>query len=112
MSGLEQTVDGALRQWAAWMRGPSEIRELGYPSEAAGFATGGISCYDDLDESVLSIQVHGVDVIIAELPVLERSAVHHTYLCCVFRAREGVLEQALANAIQVIGRKMVARGLA
>lgn len=53
-SELINLVDPAtayiLSCWANWLRGGEVTR--GYPRTSAGFLTGGINCYDDLEESV------------------------------------------------------------
>ena len=108
---MEVSADHGLRIWADWMRSPSDLKELGYPDAATGFITGGIHCYDDLTESVDAVMAQGIGVIVEGLPTLERSAVYCEYLCCVFRAREGVLEAALASALTNVARRMLERGL-
>lgn len=102
---------GALLIWADWQRARSDLRELWYPRTAAGFASGGIGCYDDLAESLDSQMAQALDVIIEGLDLIERSAIHHHYLASVFRGREGVLEESLERAVIKIGRKLVERGL-
>ena len=108
---IEVMTDNALRTWARWMRSPSDLRDLWYPSTSPGFSSGGISCWDDFDDSCASALAQSVDVIVNALEVTERSAVMHEYLGSVFRGREGVLEDALERAIAKLGRALLARGV-
>lgn len=109
--GIQVLGDSGLRAWRAWMVSSDHHKELGYPSTSPGFVTGGINCWDDLEESIGGVLVQAVDSIVAGLEVIERGAIYHHYLACVWRAREGVLEEALERAVGKVGRKLIERGL-
>lgn len=109
---LNFVADRGLHDWARWMRAPSDLREMWYPAKSAGFVTGGIGCWDDLEDECDSYRAQGVSVIVEQLEVTQKSAVYNRYLGCVFRGRPGVLEEELKAALDRVGREMIVRGLA
>lgn len=114
MNGRESMIvmaSRALEAWSEWMESPSDLRALWYPGKSAGFATGGINCYDDLEDGGAAILAQAIGQIVEELPLIQKSAIYHHYLATVWRAREGVLEQALEDGTLAVAKAMVVRGV-
>lgn len=108
---IDASVDVALQAWARDQRRASYLRELTYPSVSPCFATGGINCWDDVEDSGEAYLALAMDSIIDSLELIQRSAICNRYLASVFRGREGTLEAALASAVTEIKRKMFEKGL-
>lgn len=113
MSRAEMSVsaDWALRTWAKWMREPSDLRGMWFPSSSCGFSSAGSGAWEDFEEGIDGAMARGVDAIVSGLPLLEQSALYHVYLASVFRGRGGVLEDALDSAVAHVGQQMKLRGL-
>lgn len=108
---IEESVDIALRAWARWMSSSSHLQELTYPAVSPCFATGGINCWDDLEDAGDGYRVTTLDAIIDSLEITQRSAIYNRYLASLFRGRPGTLEEALSNAVWEIKKKMFEKGL-
>lgn len=96
-----------LHQWARWMRHASEVR--GYPSRSCGIQCGGASkSLDELGDEMDAQLVRSMDAVIADLPHVERAAVHHQWLAAVWRLREPqsvVYRRAQQNIIAGMRRR-------
>lgn len=108
---IDESVDIALTAWARWMSSSSHLQELSYPAVSPCFATGGINCWDDLEDAGNGYRVTTLDAIIDGLEVTHRSAIYTRYLASLFRGRPGTLEEALANAVWEVKKKMFEKGL-
>src|SRR5689334_1767432 len=76
-------VEVFLVRWAAWTR--AHKPKLGYPAKSPGFATGGINCYDDLQESADDHACRTMDKLVEDLKPAPRAAVRHCHLGEVWR---------------------------
>ena len=113
MSAAERQIDSSradyyLTLWRDWMR--SHSSRIGYPSHSAGFSSGGISCWDDLAESVDGYAVRAADAAIDSLTPIHRAVLCHVYLQAVFRFRVP-LELALPAAQEAFMGEMRKRGV-
>jgi hypothetical protein len=69
--------------WREWMH--HDNAKLGYPSKAACFATGGISCYDDMEEAADKAIVDAVNGVMASWREVNKS-----YRCLVIEISLGL----------------------
>ena len=101
-------VVGILVEWADWQHGYR--MRLGYSPKSAGFQSGGVvgsgsePDYSSVDQARFEI----VDTCVDELPPDQRSAIHHRYLCAVYRLRN--YELSLLNAHEELQRQFVRKG--
>jgi len=102
-------LQALLEEWAKWMR--RDDGDLGYPRASAGFASGGISCWDDLVESIDSQKVLSIDAAIDSLPPVQACAIHHCYLTSVYRFGRMSYAEALDRAHDGLLVILPARGV-
>lgn len=101
------SVAVALDCWASWMRTGRDGR--GYPSKSCGFATGGIGCWDDLDESNSAHMAIAADGAIKGLEIELRTCIGIVWLGhspCTQGI--GVID---VDAVAVMAVKSIYRGL-
>ena len=98
-----------LQEWADWQHGYR--MRLGYSPKSAGFQSGGVvgsgsePDYSSVDHARFEI----VDTCVDELPPDQRSAIHHRYLCAVYRMRDYAL--SLTAAHESLLRAFVRKGV-
>lgn len=103
------TVEHWLAEWARWMRRDEVGR--GYPSRAAGLATGGASeHFDDLVERADLITVRAVDAAVRSLSHELQAAVAHVWLAAVYRLRRPAMV-AYQEALGLLEVEMRKRGV-
>lgn len=107
---LQQKLTFLLEEWALWMR-RGGYPELGYPRSSVGFASGGISCWDDLEISVDAIRNHSVEAAVGSLPAINASAIHRRYLGALFRYESQSYAQALDEAHDILLVALPKRGV-
>ncbi len=96
-----------LQEWADWNR--RYAPRLGYSPKVAGFQTGGIVSDGEADYSAVDqARFEIVDTCVDELPPDQRAAIHHRYLCAVYRMRD--YERSLLNAHDALQREFVRKG--
>lgn len=96
-----------LLDWADWQRGYR--MRLGYAPKSAGFQSGGSVADSDPDYSAVDqARYEIVDTCVDELPPDQRSAIHHRYLCAVYRMRD--YDQSLLNAHEALQVAFVRKG--
>lgn len=108
---IDDQVDISLAAWAKWMRRPSHLQELSFPPVSPCFATGGINCWDDLEDSGEGYLATTMDSIVDSLELVQKSAIYNRYLASLFRGRAGTLEEALTAAVWEVKKKMLEKGL-
>ena len=96
-----------LQDWADWNR--RYVPRIGYSPKSAGFQTGGAVSDGEPDySSVDQARYEIVDTCVDELPPDQRSAIHHRYLCAVYRMRN--YADSLARAHYALLRAFVRKG--
>ena len=98
-----------LQDWADWNYW-CKTMHLEYPSKSAVFVSGGSVGEDgEIDYSCADVARNEVvDTCIDALRPDQRSAIHHRYLCAVYRMRD--YEQSLLNAHEALQREFVRKG--
>ena len=97
-----------LQDWADWNR--RYAPRLGYSPKAAGFQTGGVVDDGEADCSAVDqARFEIVDTCVDELQPDQRSAIHHRYLCAVYRMRDYAL--SLTAAHESLLRTFVRKGV-
>jgi hypothetical protein len=104
------TLDNALRDWAEWSN--TQNHRLWYPQKSVGFATGGINCWDDLENQVDSYICNAVDTAIHDLQPIERAAIYTKYIHAVYRFPRQNFEQIIENAEQNLLKALDKKGVA
>lgn len=61
------------------MNSKADISRLGYPKKSAGFASNGMSSFEDMDDGVNAHIAHTMDAIVTGLPADMRHAVEFYY---------------------------------
>lgn len=95
--------------WQDFMR--SNKNNLGYPSSAAGFLTGGISSFEDLADENDSQAARVVDSVIDDLPRPQSEAIYFAYLGQSTKLDNSVLKQLHDKAIDSLSRKLSEKNL-
>lgn len=109
MEAARARADAVVRildEWAHWQKGYR--MRLGYSPKSAGFQSGGSVADNDPDYSGVDQAREIVDTCVDELPPDQRSAIHHHYLCAVYRMRN--YEQSLLNAHEALLVLFVRKG--
>ena len=109
LAGVPQSVQSAMDCWSGWMKRGS-VR-LGYPSKSSVFATGGISCWDDLGEETEGYLARIVNGAIDSLTDHQRTSIGAIWLGHSIREKLDV-EQLAVEAMVPIWRKLQKFGVA
>jgi hypothetical protein len=109
-SGVPPSVVHALDCWAMWMRGGSVGK--GYAPGSVGFSSGGITCFDDMDEAAFYVAAQAVDGIVKGFRPQQRDAI-----CVIFLGSRTCyqlpdIDGMVIALLPVIYRGLVARGVA
>lgn len=105
-------ITEALKIWAIWQE--SYSLKLGYPAKVSAVATGGISCWDDLADSVDNWISGEVDASVSDLSMehpAQGAAIHHEYLHAVWRFPRGDYREVLQHAHEWLTADLLRRGV-
>lgn len=105
---IPDNADRLLRIWADYMRRGTVGK--GAPTKSAGFATGGIGCWDDLEESVDSSLATEVNTILNDMTGQHYCAISNHYASRVWRHR-GDEQAVLLEAVSEFCKRAKARAL-
>lgn len=108
---MDKSVDKQLLNWASWLRRSTYCH--GYPARSSIIATGGISGIDAFEHLCAEADLHAAivtDQLIADLPAKEQAAVKHHYTGTIYKFDD--LEKYFDAAIEILAKKMPAKGLA
>lgn len=109
LATVPAAVVNALKLWASWMH--KDDQQLGYSNHSAGFATGGINCWDDFEESTDDKTAAAVDPVVMSLSLRHRVAINHLFMAAVWSFAREPVKAVCEEAMQVVWRKMVERGV-
>lgn len=110
IAAVPMSVGNALAAWADWMRG--DVVSEGLPSSSAGFATGGISCWDDLEEEGHAYAGAAVDVAVRKLDVVPRTCIEVIWLGHSYWENKRLdLEVTAAKGIEAIYLTLCEKGV-
>lgn len=109
LSGVPAVIGVKLADWADWMR--SEKVGAGYPEKSAGFVTGGISCWDDLEDEGSAYACNATDAAIETLDVVSKVAISEVWLGCGWTMRRLDLEDVAVAAMQPLWRALMTKGV-
>ena len=107
---VPQSVASAMECWANWMRHGIGVK--GYPTSSCGFASGGVNCFDDLDDAAASYAARAVDGSVEGLDHVSRSCIGIIWLGHTVRYNRIDVEEKATEAIRVIWRGLQIRGVA
>lgn len=106
----ESIVERHLENWSEWHRRSSN--NLGYPKRAIVACGGGQSVsgvFEEMCEDADRRAAEIMEVLVNDLSIDQKSAIHHHWLGCVIRVRNQ--EKSLSDAYTVLEIKISARGL-
>lgn len=106
-AGVPRGVGNRLTEWAAWMHG--DVVTDGHSDHSPGFASGGITCYDDWEESGDSYAMLAVNAAIDSLGVPWSIAIQEVWLGCGWRMDRLDIEKVATAAMQPLWQAIVAR---
>lgn len=69
-----------LDDWARWMRSGDDAN--GYPDKSAGFSSGGLKSFEDLEDQVDGVKWVTITTIVNDLPELPKRAIFYQFLSC------------------------------
>ena len=107
---VPQSVASAMEDWANWMRHGVGVK--GYPEASAGFSTGGINCFDDMDSAAANYAARAVDGAIDSLDHVSRTCIGIIWLGHTIRLNRINVEDKAIEAVRVIWRGLQIRGVA
>ena len=110
LAGVPESVAGALNCWVDWMHRSAGV--AGYPKASIGFKTGGINCFDDLDDRASSYAARAVDGSMESLDSDQRSCIGHIWLDNVMPNRNIDVDKIAAEAVRIIYHGLQLRGAA
>lgn len=106
---IEARVLFYLDLWQSFMK--TNKNNLGYPSAAAGFLTGGISSFEDLADESDSQSARVVDSVIDDLPTNQKEAIYFAYLGQNTKLDDRVIKAYHDKAIDTLCRKLSEKNL-
>lgn len=109
-SGVPNSVAHAMDCWVKFMKGGEVTR--GYPKQSAVFAGGNITCFDDMDDAAENYAGQAVDGAMSALDHIGRTCIGIIWLGNTVYLRRIDVEQVVIEALPVIWRGLVARGVA
>lgn len=109
-SGVPQSVVSAMDSWAKWMQHGAVGR--GYSTHAVGFASGGINCYDDMQEEAENYAARTVDGAVNSLDHTSRTCIGIVWLGHSIYYRRINVEEKAQEAMRVIWRRLQVFGIA
>jgi hypothetical protein len=107
--GTPERVDFHLETWKRWKS--TGEHQGAYGSVAVGLSSGGASqAFDDMADASERRCARIVDVLIDDLPAIERHAIYHEYFGIHYEPREGH-GVVLPRAKRTLGRGLAAKGI-
>lgn len=95
--------------WRDYMKGNDS--KLGFKSKSTGFMSGGMSSFEDLEESVNAESAKTVDQVIDDLPMLPKNAIYIIYLGQKSMVNDMLLEQSYDTALIMLQKKLTEKNL-
>lgn len=95
--------------WRDYMK--SHKTNLGFKSKSTGFMSGGMSSFEDLEESVDAESARTVDQVIDDLPMLPKNAIYIIYLGQKSMINDMLLEQSYDTALIMLQKKLTEKNL-
>lgn len=102
-------VEYYLDLWRTYMK--SNSNQLGFKSKSTGFMSGGMSSFEDLEESVDAEAARTVDQVIDDLPMLPKNAIYIIYLGQKSMVNDMLLEQSYDTALIILQKKLTEKNL-
>lgn len=105
-------ITDALKMWAAWHE-RYDLR-LGYPCKSTGISTGGVTCWDDLAESVDGWMCGEIEAGVGDLEAIhpaQAAAINHNYLLAVYRFPRGNYPEMLSDGLDWLTGDLLRRGV-
>ena len=107
---VPQSVASAMEDWSNWMRHGTGVK--GYPGASVGFTTGGVNCFDDLDDAAANYAARAVDGAIDSLDHVSRTCIGIIWLGHTIRLNRINVEDKAIEAVRIIWRGLQIRGVA
>jgi len=85
--------------------------KLGYKSKSTGFMSGGMSSFEDLEDSVDAEAARTVDQVIDDLPMLPKNAIYILYLGQKSMINDMLLEQSYDTAMVMLQKRLPEKNL-
>ena len=108
--GKPMTLDNALKDWAEWSN--TQNHRLWFPKQSVVFSTGGINCWDDLENQVDSFICNAVDAAIHDLIPQETAAIYTKYIHATYRFPRFDFDQTIESAETNLSKALIKKGVA